>query len=146
VMGVRLSERTQVNVTRAVVLVMGIIPIPFALNPLPLIQQIWINAAELIGSAFAVVTLFGLFWKRATAAGAIVSMVGGIGTAAAWLILGNPFGLNAVYVSAPVSLLGFFLVILVTRPVSREALAPFFRDERERLATGSAAAAGYRRP
>jgi Na+/pantothenate symporter len=34
----------------------------------------------------------------------------------------------------------------VTRPVSREALAPFFRDERERLATGSAAAAGYRRP
>lgn len=146
VMGIRLSERAQVNLTRVVVLIMGIIPIPFALNPLPLIQQIWINAAVLIGSAFAVVTLFGLFWKRATAAGAISSMLGGVGVAAVWLILGNPFGINAVYVSVPVSLLAFFLVSLVTRPVSSEALAPFFRDERERLATGGAAATGYRRP
>ena len=145
VIGIELSERAQVNLTRAVVLVMGIIPIPFALNPLPLIQQIWINAAVLIGSAFAVVTLFGLIWKRATAVGAIVSMVGGIGTAAAWLFLGNPFGLNPVYVSVPVSLLGFFLGSLVTKPVSREALAPFFRDERERLTT-EAAVPGYRQP
>lgn len=145
VIGVELSERAQVNVTRVVVLIMGIIPIPFALNPLPLIQQIWINAAVLIGSAFAVVTFFGLFWKRATSAGAIASMVGGIGTAALWLTLGNPLGINAVYVSVSVSLLGFVLVSLVTKPVSREALAPFFRDERERPAAG-AAMPGYRRP
>jgi Na+/pantothenate symporter len=143
VIGIELSERAQVNLTRAVVLVMGIIPIPFALNPLPLIQQIWINAAVLIGSAFAVPTLFGLIWKRATAVGAIVSMVGGIVTAAAWLLLGNPFGLNPVYVSVPVSLLGFFLGSLVTKPVSREALALFFRDEREHLTT-EAPVPGYR--
>lgn len=130
VMGLRLSERQQVNATRAVVVVMGVLPIPFALNPLPLIQQIWINAAVLIGSSFAVVTLLGLFWKRATTAGAISSMVGGTASAAIWLALGNPFGINAVYVSVPVSLLGMILVSLVTKPVSAEALRPFFRDER----------------
>lgn len=145
VMGVQLNERAQVNLTRVVVLVMGLLPIPFALNPLPLIQQIWINAAVLIGSAFAVVTLFGLFWKRATATGAIASMVGGIGVAAIWLTLGNPFGVNAVYVSVPVSLVAYFVGSLLTRPVSQEALAPFFKDERERLTAGGVAAPGYRR-
>ena len=146
VMGREMTERQTVNATRLVVLIMGLIPIPFALNPLPLIQQIWINAAALIGSSFAVVALLGLYWKRGTTAGAMASMVGGIVTAAVWLALGNPFGVNAVYISVPVSLLGMVLVSLVTKPVSKEALAPFFRDERERLATGSAAATGYRRP
>jgi len=87
----------------------------------------------LIGSSFAVVTVLGLYWKRGTTAGAIISMVGGIGSAAIWLILGNPFGINAVYVSVPVSLLSFILVSLVTKPVSREALQPFFRDERAKV-------------
>lgn len=137
VMGIRLSERQQVNVTRLVVLIMGIVPIPFALYPLPLIQQIWINAAALIGSAFAIVTLLGLVWKRATTAGAIVSMVGGVGIAAVWLFLGNPFGVDAVYISIPVSLLGLIVVSLLTKPVSREALAPFFRDERAISASDS---------
>lgn len=129
VMKKEMSDKQQVKITRIVVFIMGILPIPFALNPLPLIQQIWINAAALIGSSFAVVTLFGLFWKRGTKAGAICSMVGGIGSAIIWLMLGNPFGLDAVYISMPVSLLGFVLVSLVTKPVSKEALAPFFKDE-----------------
>lgn len=130
VMGREMSERQMLNLTRVVVLIMGILPIPFALNPLPLIQQIWINAAALIGSSFAVVTLLGLYWKRGTTAGAVVSMVGGIVSAGVWLALGNPFGVNAVYISVPVSLLGMVLVSLVTKPVSKEALKPFFKDER----------------
>jgi hypothetical protein len=60
-----------------------------------------------------------------------------------WLLLGNPFGLNPVYVSVPVSLLGFFLGSLVTKPVSTEVLALFFRDEREQLTT-EAPVSGYR--
>lgn len=131
VMGREMSERQMLNLTRVVVLVMGILPIPFALNPLPLIQQIWINAAALIGSSFAVVTLLGLYWKRGTTAGAVVSMVGGIVSAGVWLALGNPLGVNAVYISVPVSLLGMVLVSLVTKPVSKEALKPFFKDERD---------------
>ncbi|WP_047151764.1 sodium:solute symporter family protein [Aneurinibacillus tyrosinisolvens] len=129
VMKKEMTDKQQVKITRIVVLIMGILPIPFALNPLPLIQQIWINAAALIGSSFAVVTLLGLYWKRGTTAGAVCSMVGGIGSAIIWLVLGNPFGLDAVYISMPVSLLGMVLVSLVTKPVSKEALAPFFKDE-----------------
>jgi SSS family transporter len=142
VMGREMSERQLVNLTRVSVLIMGLLPIPFALNPLPLIQQIWINAAALIGSAFAVVTVLGLYWKRGTTAGAIISMVGGIGSAAVWLMLGNPFGINAVYISVPVSLLSFILVSLVTKPVSREALQPFFRDERTTV-SGQTPMPGY---
>ncbi|MCQ6268354.1 sodium/solute symporter [Fictibacillus sp. WQ 8-8] len=123
-----LSDKQQLTITRIVVLIMGLLPIPFALYPLPLIQQIWINAAALIGSSFAVSTLLGLYWKRATTAGAITSMVGGIGSAILWLYLGNPFGLDAVYISVPVSLLGMVLVSLATKPVSKEALEPFFKD------------------
>ncbi|KIL46729.1 sodium:solute symporter family protein [Jeotgalibacillus soli] len=129
VMKKNLSDKHQLKITRIVVLVMGILPIPFALNPLPLIQQIWINAAALIGSSFAVATLLGLYWKRATTAGAITSMVGGIGSAIIWLYLGNPFGIEAVYISLPVSLFGMIIVSLLTKPVSKEALQPFFKDE-----------------
>ncbi|MGG3468538.1 sodium/solute symporter [Neobacillus pocheonensis] len=123
-----LSEKQNLKITRIVVLIMGILPIPFALHPLPLIQQIWINAAALIGSSFAVSIFLGLYWKRATTAGAITSMVGGIGSAVLWLSLGNPFGLDAVYISVPVSLLGMVLVSLLTKPVSKQALKPFFKD------------------
>jgi Na+/pantothenate symporter len=130
VLGREMTERQTVRLTRVVVLVMGILPIPIALYPLPLIQQIWINAAALIGSSFAVVTLAGLYWKRGTTAGAITSMVGGIVSAGVWLALGNPFGVNAVYISVPVSLLGMIVVSLLTKPVSNQALRPFFKDER----------------
>lgn len=130
VMKKEMSDKQQVKLTRIVVLIMGILPIPFAFNPLPLIQQIWINAAALIGSSFAVSILLGLYWKRATKAGALTSMVGGIGSAVIWLMLGNPFGLDAVYISIPVSLLGMVLVSLLTKKVSQEALQPFFKNER----------------
>ncbi|PLR77030.1 hypothetical protein CU633_12490 [Bacillus sp. V3-13] len=123
-----LSEKQQLKITRIVVLIMGILPIPFALNPVPLIQQIWINAAALIGSSFAVAILLGLYWKRATTAGAITSMVGGIGSASIWLYLGNPFGLDPVYISVPASLVGMVIVSLLTKPVSDQALKPFFKD------------------
>jgi SSS family transporter len=130
-----LSEKQQLKVTRIAVLIMGILPIPFAFYPLPLIQQIWINAAALIGSSFAACILVGLYWKRATKAGAITSMVGGIGSATIWLMLGNPFGLDAVYISVPVSILGMVLVSLVTKPVSKEALQPFFKDQNKVIPT-----------
>ncbi len=146
VLGREMTERQTVNLTRLVVVIMGILPIPFALNPLPLIQQIWINAAALIGSSFAVVTLLGLYWKRGTTAGAITSMVGGIGSAAVWLALGNPFGINAVYISVPVSLLGMIVVSLLTKRVSNRALRPFFRDERERSTETASPAYGGGRP
>jgi SSS family transporter len=146
VLGREMTERQTVRLTRVVVLVMGILPIPIALYPLPLIQQIWINAAALIGSSFAVVTLAGLYWKRGTTAGAITSMVGGIVSAGVWLALGNPFGINAVYISVPVSLLGMIVVSLLTKPVSNRALRPFFRDERERAAETVSPAYGEGRP
>jgi Na+/pantothenate symporter len=137
VMKKEMSEKQQLKITKIVVLIMGILPIPFALNPLPLIQQIWIHAAALIGSSFAVSMLLGLYWKRATKAGAITSMVGGIGSAVIWLSLGNPFGLDAVYISVPVSLLCMIVFSLVTRPVSKEALQPFFKDEKNASAASS---------
>lgn len=130
VMGKRLSERRQVGLTRLVVLIVGIVPVPFALNPVPLIQQIWIYAAALIGSAFAVPTLLGLVWKRGTNIGAVAAMVGGIGIAGIWIALGNPFGVDAVFVSVPVSLLAMVVLSYLSTPASPDALAPFFRGVR----------------
>jgi SSS family transporter len=125
-LGKQLSDRNQVRLTRLVVLLMGLVPIPLALHPLPLIQQIWINAAALIGSSFAVPNLLGMVWRRATGAGALSAMIGGVLSASLWLILGNPFGIQAVYVSVPLSLLLMVSVSLLTPPSPRHALAPFF--------------------
>lgn len=129
VLNKNLTEKQQLKITRIFVLIMGILPIPFALNPVPLLQQIQINAAAIIGSSFAVPVIFGLYWKRATKAGAIASLVGGMGSAIIWMILGNPFGLDIVYISLPASLLGMILGSLLSKPVSKEALNPFFKDK-----------------
>lgn len=131
-LGVELSDKKQLLLTRGVVLLMGLVPIPLALNPLPLIQQIWINAAVLIGSAFAVPSLLGLVWRRATGPGALAAMVGGIGTASVWLIVGNPFGIEPAYISVPVSVVLMVAVSLATRPSPGHALAPFFPQKTAR--------------
>ena len=122
------SDREKMKVNRIAVLVLGIIPIFLALRQLDIVQFIVILQASLTASFFFATVILGLNWKRGTGTGAIVSMLGGFFTALFWYLAGKPFGLNEVIPGVFVSLVLFIVVSLVTKPVPKEALQPFFDD------------------
>ncbi|WP_186725660.1 sodium/proline symporter [Planomicrobium sp. CPCC 101110] len=124
----RATERELMTVNRLAVLVLGVIPVFLALRQIDLVQFIVILQASLSASFFFATVLFGLNWKRGTAAGAIVSMLGGFTTALSWYIAGSPFGLNEVIPGVIVSSILYVTVSLFTKPVPQESLRPFFKD------------------
>lgn len=122
------SDKEKMKVNRIAVLVLGIIPIFLALRKMDIVQFIVVLQASLTASFFFATVLLGLNWKRGTAAGAIVSMLGGFSTALLWFVNGKPFGLNEVIPGVIVSLTLFIVVSLLTKPVPNESLKPFFKD------------------
>ena len=124
----RASDREKQIVNRIAVLVLAIIPIGLTLQEFDLVQFIVLLQASLTASFFFAAVVIGLNWKRGTATGAIASMIGGFLTATLWYFSDNPFGLDPVIPGVAVSLILFVIVSLVTRPVPRESLEPFFQD------------------
>lgn len=124
-----LSEKTLMKITRISALIVGLLPIPFALRPTPLIQQIWIDAGAVIGSSYAIVMMAGLYWKRANRMGGLLSMLGGFGSSTIWLLLKNPFGLSPIYPGALMAFLGMVLGSMLTEKPSESVLETFFNQE-----------------
>jgi SSS family transporter len=122
------SDQERMKVNRIAVLVLGIIPIFLALKKMDLVQFVVVLQASLTASFFFATVVLGLNWKRGTAAGAIVSMLGGFFTALFWYIGGNPLGLKEVIPGVLVSFILFIVVSLMTKPVPKESLKPFFKD------------------
>jgi Na+/proline symporter len=133
------SERARVLAGRIAVVLFSAIPVLLAFAHLSLVNFIVIYAAKLMVSFLFVPVVIGLNWKRATRAGALASMLGGLGTCLAWSLLGHPnlLGLDAAEAGVFVSAALFFAVSARTPPVAAETLAVFFPDH-------PAAAAGAR--
>jgi len=122
------TDKERMRVNRIAVLGLGIIPIFLAMKQIELVQFVVLLQASLTASFFFSTVLFGLNWKRGTAAGAIVSMLGGFFTALSWYLSGKPFGLNEVIPGVIVSIILFIAVSLFTKPVPEDSLKPFFKD------------------
>lgn len=122
------SDREKLTVNRIAVLVLAIIPIFLTVRQFDLVQFIVLLQASLTASFFFAAVVFGLNWKRGTAAGAIISMLGGFLAAMLWYFGGNPLGLNEVIPGVIVSSVLFIVVSLLTKPVPDESLEPFFEE------------------
>lgn len=122
------SERAKVVAGRLGVLTFSVIPVMLALRQLGLVNWIVIYAAKLLVSFLFVPVVFGLNWKRATRAGALASMIGGLMTCLVWLVQRRPYvlGLDAAEAGVLVSAALFFGVSTITKPVADECLRPFF--------------------
>lgn len=137
-----MSQKLWAN--RLAVVVVGVIPLVFALNRGlvgGLVQFIAILQASMMGGTFFVPFLLGIHWQRANTPGSIAGMVSGFVTVVVWHIGTDvysyvPSTLNQ-YVGDPVvpgvliSLCTFVLVSLVTTRPSPSALAPFFEVDGE---------------
>jgi Na+/proline symporter len=96
------------------------------------VNWIVIYAAKLLVSFLFVPVVLGLNWKRATRAGALAAMLGGLLTCIVWLIQRRPYvlGLDAAEAGVLVSAALFFGVSMITKPLRDEQLQTFFPPTR----------------
>ena len=98
---------------------------------------------RILDAAYAAYTVYGagitpallavFFWKRATAAGGVLSILGGMFTTIIWEVINKingqlPFGIPAIYPALVVSLLLLIGVSLMTPKPSPDKWKPFFKQ------------------
>ena len=124
------SERARVLASRLAVILFSAIPVALALRQFDLVNFIVIWAAKLMVSFLFIPVVVGLNWKRATRAGAIASMLGGMVTCLVWSRLGSPYflGLDPAEAGVLVSATLMLGVSVLTTPASEEVLRQFFGE------------------
>ena len=122
------TDRAKVVAGRLAVVLFSAIPVALAFRQLALVNFIVIYAAKLMVSFLFVPVVVGLNWPRATRAGALASMLGGLATCVVWTLAGQPYllGLDSAEAGTLVSAALFVAVSLRTSPVDGERLRVFF--------------------
>jgi len=107
------SHGELVRVARVMTIVLGVLAIGMA-HLVPNVLDL-ILYAYTFGAAGIFFPMLGLlFWRRTTATGAFWSMLGGGGSAVAWSIAGEPFGIASSYMGWCVGLPVLVIVSLLT--------------------------------
>lgn len=123
------TDAQKMRLNRIAVIILAFVPLIFALKPFDMVQFIVMAQASMVASFFFAIVLFGLNWKRATTAGAMAAMLGGVVTVLIWLfVLDKPYGINEVIPGVLVSTILLFVVSSFTKPVPKENLEIFFGE------------------
>ena len=105
----------------------GILVFLLAIRPPELL--VWINLFALAGqeTLFFAPILLGLYWKKANATGAVLSMLAGAGSYLYFTIMKTPlFGMHAVVPSLAIALLTFYLGTKIGKEPKAETIQVFF--------------------
>ncbi len=133
----RPSQRRGVRVARWTTLGIGALALAVAVDPPAEILFIVTMSFSLMASAFTFPLLLGMWWPRATRAGALAGMLAGAGTCVVWYALGYLKhgtldnwigGLWPALVGPAASLLVLVTVSKLTAPPPREVREVFFAE------------------
>jgi len=126
------TDAQLLRVSRLATLVFGgtvtLIATYVSMNPIPLISLIAAVAWGGMASTLFVPLFFGLFWPRATRAGALASSVGGLAVAALAFYLKQlgMFQFHEIYPGIIASLVLMVVVSLTSRPNTQQTIHRFF--------------------
>lgn len=122
------SQRARVLASRLAVLTFSAIPVALAFRKFDMVNFIVIYAGKLMVSFLFIPVVVGLNWKRATRAGAVSSMLGGMAACLIWSKFGSPYflGLDPAEAGVLASALLMVSVSLATRPASAATIGKFF--------------------
>ena len=108
-------------------LLIGIAVFALSITPPDLIWKINMFAFGGLETAFCWVLVCGLFWKRATKTGALLSMIGGTAAYCVAMAVGfKLFGLHQITIGIPVALILMVVGSLLTKKPDEEVQAVFF--------------------
>ena len=93
--------------------------------------SLWSAGLSICAAGLVVPYLFAWFSKRGNTESAIASMFLAGGTAFVWTMLGNPFGIDAIWIGLPISLLCCYIVPFFTeRPTKEEISQTYYYNEK----------------
>jgi Na+/proline symporter len=109
------DEKTIFKMGLIMTWVAGLLAVYFALNPPKLLTMLYTAAVGLLGSTLFAPIILGIWWKKATAQGALWSCISG-GVSYLYLLWFSSMpALSHVLVSVPLSFVVFFVVSLATQ-------------------------------
>jgi SSS family solute:Na+ symporter/sodium/proline symporter len=125
-----LSDKKMILYSRMTVIVLGVIAYSL-ITFFPRILDAAYAAYTVYGAGITPALVAVFFWKRATAAGGVLSIIGGLGTTVIWEIVNKaqghlPFGIPAIYPALALSLFLLIFVSLINAKPSPEKWKPFF--------------------
>ncbi|MDP2859098.1 MAG: sodium:solute symporter family protein [Bacillota bacterium] len=93
------DEKRKMQMTRAISILIGLAPIPFALYVPALLKTVFF--ARALRTSIAVLAVF-MFYLPAvgTSRGALLGLIGGVAGTTLFFVLGNPWGIDNIYVAA----------------------------------------------
>jgi Na+/proline symporter len=123
------KSKSTMLLMRVLCAVFVILSLLIAMSKVDVIVNLMVIAWGALAGAFLAPYLYGLFWRRATKAGAYAGMISGVGTAVGLFFL---WGKALVPVAGAIAmflpLLVVPLVSLLTQPPNRETIATAFGD------------------
>ncbi|HEY0384935.1 MAG TPA: sodium:solute symporter family protein, partial [Pyrinomonadaceae bacterium] len=124
------SEHKLVWMLRALVIALGLIAYVISTYSEKFLE-VALRAYTIYGTGVTPSLIAALIWRRATAAGAITSIVTGVATTLIWEFggLGTATGVDPVIPAILLSVLALVVVSLLTAPPSAEQIEPFYGHE-----------------
>ena len=111
------DEKRQILWTRMIAIIIGLVPIPFALFVPGLLKTLFF--ARALRTAIAVVAIFMFYLpdigsKKSATVGLLLSVAG----TTIWFILGNPYGIDNIYIAAAIPALVMVIDRLLCKKTS----------------------------
>ncbi len=88
----------------------------------PSVLALQMYAYTMYGATITPVVLAALFWKRATAVGALAAMLVGAVATVGWEVSGRAADVNSVIISLPLAIIALVVGSLLTKPKKEETL------------------------
>jgi SSS family solute:Na+ symporter len=126
------SERSLVWLLRGLVVGLGLVAYVISTYSERFLE-VALRAYTIYGTGVTPSLVAALTWKRATAAGAVTSIICGVATTLIWEFsgLGERTGVDPVIPAITLSVAALIIVSLLTPPPSREQLEPFHGKEKK---------------
>ena len=125
--GRRAHEGTVVRASQVITLVIGVVVFVLSIVPPDVIWKINMFAFGGLETAFCWVLVCGMFWKRATATGALLSMGGGVAAYCIAMAVGFKIaGLHQITIGITVALVLMVVGSLASKPADSRHLEAFF--------------------
>lgn len=132
------SPRRMAVLSYAATFVIGIVVVAFSFTPPDFLQLIVIYAIGGLEATFFAPIVFGLYWRRANAWGAITSMVVGLVSYVAFeMFLPFPFGMHTIVTSTVLSIATMVAVSYATPPPPVRVIQALWGYRRPATATAS---------
>ena len=129
VKGERAPEKTVVSASQLITLAVGAVVFVLAVVPPDVIWKINMFAFGGLETAFCWVLVGGLFWKRANAVGALLSMGGGTFAYCVAMAMGFKIaGLHQITIGITVALVLMVIGSLASKPTDRNVSEVFFPE------------------